>query len=73
MTVHTSSMPVTGLFPVAADEPKTKPSLAARLLQAIMAAQQRKADREILHYSSILHDQYRQEFGFELERRILGQ
>jgi hypothetical protein len=75
MTAHASSMPVTGPILVPAEEfkHKTRPSLAARLLNAIMVAQQRKADREILRYSSILHDQYRQEFGLELERRIMGQ
>jgi hypothetical protein len=75
MSAHVSSLPVTDPIFAPAEESKHKtgPSLAARLLHALMAAQQRKADREILRYSSILHDQYRQEFGLELERRILGQ
>jgi len=71
MRVHASSLSVISQFLFIADE--SKPSLGARLLGAIMIAQQRKADRKILRYSSILHDSYRQEFGLELERRILGQ
>lgn len=50
-----------------------KQSFARRLMNSIMAAQQRQADREILHFSSIQHDSYRAEFGLELERRLLGQ
>jgi len=71
MKAHASSLSVISQFLFAADE--SKPTLGARLLGAIMTSQQRKADRKILRYSSILHDSYRQEFGLELERRILGQ
>lgn len=45
MSTHATSLPVTGQFLAAADA--AKPSLGARLLGAIMAAQQRKADRRI--------------------------
>jgi hypothetical protein len=44
-----------------------------RLIRSFVAAQQRKADREILRFSSIQHDSYRAEFGVELERRVMGQ
>jgi uncharacterized heparinase superfamily protein len=71
MSTHATSLPVTGQFLAAADA--AKPPLGARLLSAIMAAQQRKADRRTLRFSSIRHDSYRQEFGLELERRLLGQ
>lgn len=50
-----------------------KQSFVSRLMQSIMATQQRKADREILRFSSVRHDAYRAEFGLELERRLLGQ
>jgi hypothetical protein len=71
MTAQASSLPVTShLFP-AHDQPKQ--SFTSRLIRSIVAAQQRNADREILRFSSILHDSYRAEFGLELERRLLGQ
>jgi uncharacterized heparinase superfamily protein len=54
-------------------ETEPKRSFGQRLMQAIIAAQARQADREILRCSSIQHDGYRAEFGLELERRLLGQ
>ncbi len=72
MTAHASSLPVTFQHFFAADE-KPKQSFGGRLIRAIVATQQRKADREILHLSSIQHDLYRAEFGLELERRLMGQ
>ena len=71
MSAHADSFSVSGPLSFTADEPK--PSLGTRLLRTIDAAQQLRADREILRYSSIQHDAYRQEFGLELERRMLGQ
>jgi uncharacterized Ntn-hydrolase superfamily protein len=56
---------------VAADE-QTSESLGGRLIRLIVAGQQRKADRRILMYLPN-HDSYRNEFGVELERRLLGQ
>jgi hypothetical protein len=49
-----------------------KQSFGSRLVRSIVAAQQRKADREILRFSSIRDDWYRAEFGTELEQRLLG-
>jgi hypothetical protein len=71
MIAYAGSLPITSQFPLIADE--AKPSLGARWLRSIMAGQQRKADREILQYSSILCGSHREAFGLELERRILGQ
>jgi len=71
MKAHANTLSVTGPFSFTADA--SKPSFGARLLRTVIAAQQLKADREIVRYSSILHDSYRQEFGLELERRLLGQ
>jgi len=71
MRAHASLLPVISQVLFTADE--AKPSFGARLLRTVIAAQQLKADREIVRYSSILHDSYRQEFGLELERRLLGQ
>jgi len=71
MKAHANTLSVAGPFSFTADA--SKPSLGARLLRFVITAQQRKADREIVRYSSILHDSYRQEFGLELERRLLGQ
>jgi hypothetical protein len=52
---------------------QSKLPLGTRLLRTVIAAQQLKADREIRRYSSFQHEAYRQEFGLELERRMLGQ
>jgi uncharacterized heparinase superfamily protein len=72
MTAHASSLPVTFQHFFAADE-QSKQSFGGRLIRAIMAQQERRADREILRFSSIQHDSYRAEFGLELERRVMGQ
>jgi hypothetical protein len=51
---------------------QSKQSFGGRLLRFVIAGQERKADRRILMYLPN-HDSYRQEFGTELERRLLGQ
>ena len=72
MTAHASSLTATSQFLFTTDE-RPKASFGGRLIHWIIAAQQRKADREIRRFSSIYHDAYRSEFGLELERRVLGQ
>ena len=72
MTAHASLLPVTSQLFLTADE-LPKQSFGGRLIRSIVAAHQRKADREILRFSSKDHDSYRTEFGLELERRLLGQ
>jgi hypothetical protein len=57
------------LFP-SADEQFAR-SFGARLIGKMMAAQQRKADREILR--TLRQQPYRELAGIELERRISGQ
>jgi uncharacterized heparinase superfamily protein len=59
------------LFSAANEQPK--PLFGGLLIRSIIAARQRKADREIRRFSSIHHDSYRAEFGLELERRVSGQ
>ena len=71
MTALASSLYTTSR--VLTPDAQPQQSLASRMLHSIVAAQQRKADREILHFSSIRHDWYRAEFGLELERRLFGQ
>ena len=46
-------------------------SFGTRLIGKMMAAQQRKADREIMRV--LRQDPYREQFGSELRRRLLGQ
>jgi hypothetical protein len=48
-------------------------SLWQRLLEAIAARQERKADREIARHLRDRSAVYRDEFTIELERRFLGQ
>src|SRR5215475_14144278 len=71
MTVQANSLPVTSRILAADGQPRL--SFGRRLINSIVAARQREADREILRFSSIHHDWYRAEFGLELERRLLGQ
>jgi hypothetical protein len=71
MSAHASSLSAIDQFLFAADE-ESKQSFGGRLIRIIVAGQQRKADRRILMYLPN-HDSYREEFGVELERRLLGQ
>jgi hypothetical protein len=70
MSAHASSPSATSPFHFTADE-QSKQSFGGRLIRIIVAGQQRKADRRILMYLPN-HDSYREEFGVELERRLLG-
>lgn len=70
MSAHTHSH-CFGVLPYGADE-ECNPSIGGRLIRLVIAGQQRKADRRILMYLPN-HEAYRNEFGTELERRLLGQ
>jgi hypothetical protein len=48
-------------------------SLWQRLVAAIVAGRERRADREIAKYLRSRQDGHRDEFRLELERRFLGQ
>jgi hypothetical protein len=48
-------------------------SLWRRLVAAIAAGRERKADREIARYLRSHQGSYRDDFRIELERRFLGQ
>jgi hypothetical protein len=72
MTALANSLPVTSQVLVPTDE-QAKQSLGARLIRSFVAAQERRADREIRRFWSRHQDSYRSDFGFELERRMLGQ
>jgi hypothetical protein len=60
-----------GMQAYGADE-ECNQSIGGRLIRLVIAGQQRKADRRILMYLPN-RDAYRNEFGTELERRLLGQ
>jgi hypothetical protein len=68
MSAYASSQSLTGQLPVQGNDQ----SVGGRLIRFIIAGHQRKADRRILMYLPNV-DSYRQEFGIELERRLLGQ
>ena len=48
-------------------------SFGTRLIGKMMAAQQRKADRQVMDVLANLPNKYRNDFVTELERRLLGQ
>jgi hypothetical protein len=60
-----------GMLAYGADEDCSQ-SIGGRLIRLVIAGQQRKADRRILMYLPN-HEAYRNGFGTELERRLLGQ
>jgi hypothetical protein len=68
MSAYASSQSLTGQSPVHGNDQ----SVGGRLIRFVIAGQQRKADRRILMYLPNV-DSYRQEFGTELERRLMGQ
>jgi hypothetical protein len=56
----------------AGSDDQGRDSIGGRLIRLVISGQQRKADRRILMYLPN-HEAYRNEFGAELERRLLGQ
>jgi len=68
MSAYASSPSLTGQLPVH----KNDQSVGGRLIRFVIAGRQRKTDRRILMYLPNV-DSYGQEFGIELERRLMGQ
>ena len=71
MSIHANS-PCLGGRPIGADAEQSEQSLGGRLIRLVIAGEGRKTGRRILRYVPN-HDSLRQQFGADLERRLLGQ
>lgn len=71
MSIHANS-PCLGGQTVGADDEQSERAPGGRLIRLVIAGEGRKTDRRILMYLPN-HDSLRQQFGAELERRLMRQ